>query len=85
MARLRETIEAWAARRAGTLPEKLNGRSPRVGADRMFNNPKGTHRRILQAHRAESLVPLEGFQGQALLLHDATVRDDSGLDVDGLG
>jgi hypothetical protein len=51
----------------------------------MFNNPKVTHRQILEAHRAGSLRRLADFRGKALLLHDTTVLDYSGLQVEGLG
>ena len=51
----------------------------------MFNNPKVTHRAILDAQRDGCLQRLDGYQGKVLLLHDTTVLDYSGLDVDGLG
>lgn len=83
--RLERTFEALAARPAGTLPRKLIRRSPLVGAYRMFNNPKVTHAQIIRAHAIRSLQRLEGFRGKVLLLHDSTVLDYSGLDVEGLG
>ncbi|MCG3132183.1 MAG: hypothetical protein FLDDKLPJ_03016 [Phycisphaerae bacterium] len=83
--RLRRTFDLAAARPHGTIPRKLIGRTPLVGASRMFNHPKVTHRQVLAAHRVSGLQRLEGFQGKALLLHDPTVLDDSGLDVEGLG
>src|SRR4051812_26605144 len=51
----------------------------------MFNNPKVTHRAILDAHRASCLERLAGHRGKVLLIHDTTVLDYSGLGVDGLG
>jgi hypothetical protein len=40
---------------------------------------------MLDAHRRTCLERLEGYQGRLLLLHDTTVLDYSGLDVEGLG
>lgn len=83
--RLVETFNRMAKRPVGTLPQKLVKRAELVGGYRMFNNPKVTHRAILDAHRASCLERLGGHQGKVLLLHDTTVLDYSGLDVDGLG
>jgi hypothetical protein len=83
--RLSHTFNAAARRPAGTLPQKLVGRAGLVGGYRMLNNPRVTHRAILQAHRANCLQRLAGHRGKVLLIHDTTVLDYSGLDVDGLG
>lgn len=83
--RLARTFDAMAARPCGTLPRKLVKRAPLVGGYRMFNNPKVTHAAILDAHRASCLERLAGHSGKVLLLHDTTVLDYSGLDVEGLG
>ncbi len=74
-----------AKRPVGTLPQKLPKRAELMGGYRMFNNRKVTHQAILKAHRASCLQRLEGYQGKLLLLHDTTVLDYSGLDVQGLG
>jgi hypothetical protein len=83
--RLAQTFDAMAGRPSGTLPRKLVKRAPLVGGYRMLNNPKVTHTAILQAHRASCLRRLAGHTGKVLLLHDTTVLDYSGLDVEGLG
>jgi hypothetical protein len=51
----------------------------------MLNNAKVTHAALIAAHRRETLQRLGGYQGRVLLLHDTTVLDYSGLDVEGLG
>jgi hypothetical protein len=84
-ARLFETFDRMARRPAGTLPQKLVKRADLVGGYRMFNNPRVTHRAILDAHRASCLERLAGHRGKVLLIHDTTVLDYSGLGVDGLG
>src|SRR3569623_766760 len=83
--RLEAVFDEIAKRPCGTLPQKLVKRTPLVGGYRMLNNPKVSHRLILDAHRASCLERLAGFTGKMLLLHDTTVLDYSGLDVDGLG
>ncbi len=83
--RLSDTFNQMARRPAGTLPQKLVKRAELVGGYRMFNNPKVTHRAVLQAHRASCLQRLAGHEGKVLLIHDTTVLDYSGLDIDGLG
>jgi transposase-like protein len=83
--RLFDTFNQMARRPAGTLPQKLVKRAELVGGYRMLNNPKVTHRAILDAHRASCLERLAGHQGKVLLIHDTTVLDYSGLDVDGGG
>jgi hypothetical protein len=83
--RLFTTFNEMARRPCGTLPKKLVKWAELKGAYRMFNNPKVTHKAILQAHQASCLERLEGFTGKVLLLHDTTVLDYSGLDVEGLG
>jgi hypothetical protein len=83
--RLRGTFNQLARRPAGTLPHKLPKRAALVGGYRMFNNRKVTHQAVLDAHRARCLERLRGQRGKVLLLHDTTVLDYSGLDVDGLG
>lgn len=83
--RLAGTFDRMAARPGGTLPGKLVKRAQLVGGYRMFNNPKVTHGAILNAHRASCLEHLAGHTGRVLLLHDTTVLDYSGLDVEGLG
>jgi hypothetical protein len=88
---LLETFDHMAKRPVGTLPKKLVKRAALVGGYRMFNNPKVTHGGILDAHRASAMRQLGGsdgkppFTGKLLLLHDTTVLDYSGLDVEGLG
>jgi hypothetical protein len=83
--RLLETFNQMARRPVGTLPQKLVKRAELVGGYRMFNNPKVTHAAILDAHRASCLERLRGREVKVLLLHDTTVLDYSGLDVQGLG
>lgn len=83
--RLFETFNQMARRPGGTLPQKLVKRAELVGGYRMFNNPKVTHQAILRAHRASCLQRLGDHRGKVLLIHDTTVLDYSGLDVDGLG
>jgi hypothetical protein len=83
--RLSHSFNEAARRPAGTPPQKLVGRAGLVGGYRMLNNPRVTHRAILQAHRASCLERLRDHQGKVLLIHDTTVLDYSGLDVDGLG
>ena len=83
--RLCETFNHMARRPAGTLPRKLVKRAELVGGYRMLNNPKVTHRAVLDAHRASCLQRLGGHAGKVLLLHDTTLLDYSGLGVDGLG
>ena len=80
-----ETFDAMARRPGGTLPQKLVKRADLVGGYRMLNNPKVTHQAVLAAHRASCLERLAGHQGKVLLLHDTTVLDYSGLDIEGLG
>jgi hypothetical protein len=83
--RLSDTFNRMAGRPAGSLPQKLVKRAALVGGYRMLNNPKVTHRAILAAHRASCLEHLAGHRGKVLLIHDTTVLDYSGLDVEGLG
>lgn len=83
--RLARTFDQMARRPAGTLPGKLVKRAELVGGYRMFNNRKVTHELILKAHQASCLEHLAGHTGRVLLLHDTTVLDYSGLDVEGLG
>lgn len=83
--RLCQTFNQMARRPAGTLPQKLVKRAELVGGYRMFNNPRVTHQAVLQAHRASCLEGLAEHQGKVLLIHDTTVLDYSGLDIDGLG
>lgn len=80
-----QTFNRMARRPGGTLPQKLLKRTPLVGGYRMFNNPKVTHQAILDGHRGNCLQRLSGHQGKVLLLHDTTVLDYSGLDIEGLG
>jgi len=83
--RLSDTFNRMAGRPAGSLPQKLVKRAALVGGYRMLNNPKVTHGAILAAHRASCLEHLAGHRGKVLLIHDTTVLDYSGLDVEGLG
>jgi hypothetical protein len=83
--RLGETFNRMARRPVGTLPQKLVKRAPLVGGYRMFNNSKVTHPALLEAHRVSCLERLQDYRGKVLLLHDTTVLDYSGLDVEGLG
>jgi hypothetical protein len=83
--RLSETFNRMARRPVGTLPQKLVKRAELVGGYRMFNNPKVSHPALLDAHRSSCLERLQNHQGKVLLLHDTTVLDYSGLDVEGLG
>jgi hypothetical protein len=88
--RLHQTFDLMARRPAGTLPQKLVKRDALVGSYRMLNNPKVTHQAILESHRASCLQRLEDAVARTpllkvLLLHDTTVLDYSGLDVEGLG
>lgn len=69
----------------GTLPKKLARRSELVGGYRLFNNPRVRPQAMLEAHRRRCLDRLAGYEGRVLLLHDTTVLDYSGLDVEGLG
>ncbi len=83
--RLAVTFNRMAARPGGALPKKLVKWSELYGGYRMLNNPKVTHATILQAHQASCIERLAAHTGKVLLLHDTTVLDFSGLDVDGLG
>ena len=83
--RLVQTFDEMARRPMGTLPQKLVKRAPLIGGYRMFNNPKVTHRALLEAHRVSCLERLQNYRGKLLLLHDTTVLDYSGLEVEGLG
>jgi hypothetical protein len=83
--RLFRTFDSLAKQPTGTLPQKLRGRAELVGGYRMFNNPKVTHQALLQAHQARCLQQLQGYNGKLLLLHDTTLLDYSGLDIEGLG
>ena len=84
-ARLGSTFNEMARRPEGTLPKKLVKRAALKGGYRLLNHADVTHQRIIRAHQARCLEHLEGFTGTALLLHDTTVDDLSGLDVQGLG
>lgn len=83
--RLTGTFDRLARHPEGSLPRRLPARRALVGGYRLFNNVKVTHQGILEAHRRESLAQLAGRKGRLLLLHDTTVLDYSGLDVQGLG
>lgn len=84
-ARLGETFNRMACRPEGTLPQKLPKRRELIGGYRMFNNPDVSHPSIIGAHRDRCLKQWADHQGEVLLIHDTTVLDYSGLDVDGLG
>lgn len=83
--RLSVTFNQLAKHPEGSLPRRLSSRRTLVGGYRLFNNSKITPRAIVQAHGQESRVQLAGRTGRVLLLHDTTVLDYSGLDVEGLG
>ena len=84
-ARLLDMFERMRQCPEGTLPKKLTSRAELVGGYRLFNNPRVEPQAMLDAHRQQCLTRLNGYQGRLLLLHDTTVLDYSGLDVEGLG
>jgi len=93
------TFEMAARRPDGTLPKKLSDRTSLIGAYRLFNNRKVTHRAMLKAHQQSCLDQLVAHAGsvghpdrapvgqrtKVLLIHDTTVLDYSGLDIAELG
>jgi hypothetical protein len=83
--RLLDTFNRMEQCPEGTLPKKLARRSELVGGYRLFNNPRVRPQAMLEAHRRRCLDRLNGYQGRLLLLHDTTVLDYSGLDVEDLG
>jgi hypothetical protein len=83
--RLGETFNRMARHPEGTLPGKLVTRAELVGGYRMFNHEDVTHEKVIAAHRSRCLERLRGCTGEVLFLHDTTVLDYSGLDVEGLG
>lgn len=83
--RLNDTFNLMAQRPDQTLPKKLASKAALAGGYRMFNHPDVSHGKILQAHRESCLQNLSAADEVILLLHDTTVLDYSGLDVEGLG
>lgn len=90
--RLEITFELMAVQPGGTLPKKLPNHTALFGGYRMFNNKRVTHAKLLQAHQLRCLEQLSdivtqcaGVEQTLLLLHDTTILDYSGLDVEGLG
>jgi hypothetical protein len=90
--RLEITFEQMAKRPTETLPKKLPSKTVLTGGYRMFNNPDVTHAKILEAHQRCCLEWLSQLCEQSngkeltlLLLHDTTVLDYSGLNIEGLG
>src|SRR5665213_1408553 len=83
--RLCRTFDAMALRPGETLPKKLPGRAALFGGYRLFNHPRVGHNRIMEAHRQATLEQVTPADGVVLLLHDTTVLDYSGLEVEGLG
>jgi len=87
--RLGVTFEMAARRPDGTLPKKLSDRTSLIGAYRLFNNKKVTHRAMLKAHQQSCLEQFAGHpvgqRTKVLLIHDTTVLDYSGLDIAELG
>ncbi len=84
-ARLGEMFNRMGQCPEGTLPKKLPRRAELVGGYRLFNNQRVRPASMLNAHRGSCLGRLEGYTGRLLILHDTTVLDYSGLDVEGLG
>jgi hypothetical protein len=83
--RLFNTFNAMALRPNETLPKKLPTHAELAGGYRFFNHDQVQPQRILEAHRQACLAQLTPADGVILLLHDTTVLDYSGLDVDELG
>jgi hypothetical protein len=90
--RLEITFERMAKQPGGTLPKKLPSHTVLFGGYRMFNNKRVTHAKLLQAHQLRCLEQLSdiitqgaGVEQTLLLLHDTTILDYSGLNVEGLG
>src|SRR5579864_8961765 len=80
--RLGVTFNRMARHPEGTLPQKLMTRAELVGGYRMFNHAEVGHEKIINAHRARCLEKLKGCTGEVLALHDTTLLDYSGLDVE---
>lgn len=83
--RLSVTFDAMALRPNETLPKKLATHTQLTGGYRFFNHPEVQPQRILEAHRQACLAQLTPADGVILLLHDTTVLDYSGLEVQELG
>lgn len=84
-ARLHRMFEQAVLRPEGTLPQKLRHKSQLMAAYRMLNHPEVHHQAILRAHRDCCLEQLRDYKGRLLILHDTTVLDYSGLDIEELG
>jgi hypothetical protein len=85
-ARLVFSADRFLEHPGGTLPDKLNHNADLVGFYRLANNPKVTHAKLIDAHRARTRVLMECCAGVVLVLHDTTEVDFSGLEsVDELG
>jgi hypothetical protein len=83
--RLYDTFDRMAQRPDQSLPKKLPSKAALYGGYRLLNHPDVSHEKILRAHRDSCLQSLSPADGVVLLLHDTTVLDYSGLDVEGLG
>jgi Transposase DNA-binding len=85
-ARLVFTTDRFLGHPGGTLPDKLNNNADLVGFYRLANNPKVTHAKLMDAHRARTRELMERCPGIVLVIHDTTEIDFSGLEsVDDLG
>lgn len=84
--RLVRTTDLFLQHPGGTLPDKLNYNADLMGFYRLANNDKVTHGALIAAHAAHTRELMERASGVALILHDTTEIDFSGLEsVEGLG
>jgi hypothetical protein len=63
----------------GTLPAKLHDPKDYKAMDRLMNRPETTHAAVLQPHCTHTRQQLQQVSGVALVLHDTTELDYSGL------
>jgi hypothetical protein len=81
------SAEAMMRHPGGTLPDKLARNDELIGFYRLANNPKVTHAKMLECHRAATCQQMAEVQGVVLLISDTTEVDFTGLEsaADDLG
>jgi Transposase DNA-binding len=70
---------------SGSLPAKFHDPASLEGYYQLANEPDVTHARILQSAAPRTWQRMRDEPGVTLVLHDTTVGDYSGLDIDDLG
>ena len=83
--RLVRTGNLFMEHPGGTLPHKLNRNADLMAFYRLANNPNVNHAKLIAAHCARTRRQMDNIKGVALVIHDTTEIDLSGLDVEDMG